>query len=212
MNLEKPSPVQAPAGIARRRRLAAVGVALAGLLALSGCATTEPTPTPGASGSPSPSASPSTSPSASAEPGEAPAPPADEATPVGVTCQQLITPDDLYAYNPNLAHIDGEAPAAGTPGARAVAAKGVACVYRNLTSNETIVVSASTPGPTALTQARAELSASATPADGLGGEGWFGGGTATVIAGEHLVTVSSDIFTAPADAAQLTTTAVSHLP
>src|SRR5690606_25356921 len=60
----------------------------------------------------------------------------------------------------------------------------------NLTSNELIIVAASAPGASALEQARSTLGGSATPADGLGGEGWYGDGTATVIAGPHLVTVS----------------------
>lgn len=157
--------------------------------------------------SPSPSPSPSPSEEPSAEPS---APAVDESAPIGVACAQLLTADDIYAYNPNLAAVDGTAH--GAAGARAVAAQGIACHYRNLTSGETIIVSAANPGPAALAQVRAELSGSATPASGLGGEGWYGGGTATVIAGPYLVTASSDIFTAAADAQQLTTTAVSHLP
>lgn len=192
------------------RRLAAAGLAIAVATVLVACATEEPTPTPGASASPSPS--PSVSPSAT--PTESPAPEPDpvtppaEATPIGISCQQLLTAEDIYNYNPNMALVEGQAPAAGTPGARAVSAGGIACAILNLSSNETIVVAASNPGPAALAAARA---GSGAPAEGLGGEGWFAGGTATVIAGPYLVTATSPVFTAGADAAPLTVAAISHL-
>jgi hypothetical protein len=196
-----------------RRPLGLAVLAVAAALTFAGCATEEPQPTPGASG---PSERPSTaSPSPSGEPdddGEPATPPTapEEATPIGVSCEQLLTADDIYAYNPNLALVAGSSH--GAAGNRAVAAEGIACHYQNLTSGETIIVSAANPGPTMLAQVRSELSGSAASADGLGGEGWYGGGTATVIAGPYLVTAASDIFTAAADAQQLTTTAISRLP
>ncbi|MCW4386649.1 arginyl-tRNA synthetase [Salinibacterium sp. SYSU T00001] len=188
-------------------RTAGIGVAVVLALSLVACAGEDPAPKPSETQSSSPSANPSPSEEPNAEPS---APPA-EATPVGITCSQLITADDIYAYNPNLTLVDGQTPESGSPGARAVAAEGIACHYMNLTSGESIVVSASSPGPDALAQVRSELSGTATPAEGLGGEGWFGDGTATVISGPYLVTASSDFFTAAADAQQLTTTAISHL-
>lgn len=200
-----------PQPAARPRLLGVSALAVAGLVLLSGCGTSEPAPKPDNSSSPSASASPSASPEAAPgeEPTAAPETPADEATPIGLGCAELITLDDLYNFNPNFAHID-ETPAAGTPGARAVAAKGVACTYMNLSSNETIVVAASTPGDAALGTARAEKG-SATAISGLGDEAWFSGGTTTVISGAHLLTVTSVIFTTPEDGEQLTRTALSHL-
>ncbi|MET0991016.1 MAG: arginyl-tRNA synthetase, partial [Lacisediminihabitans sp.] len=77
-----------------RRLVVPLAVAALGLAALSGCVPTG-TPTPGASDTattPTGSASATVTPSPTTSP---------SSTPITIGCSTLITPDALYAFNPN---------------------------------------------------------------------------------------------------------------
>lgn len=153
---------------------------------------------------------PSTSPSEPAKVPDATAAPPSSSSPVGLTCEQLITLDELYAFNPNFSLVAVWSPPAGTDASRAAAAEGIACSYINQSSQERIVISVAKPGKTALAEIRTEL-ASATPVDNYGAEGWFAPGKASVISGENWLVATSDYFITAADAQQLVTAALGHL-
>lgn len=194
-----------------RRRSSALGLAVGtGMLALalSGCvpggdADSDATPAP--SGSPTPSAAPSET--AKPEPTE------PGATTVDVPCDELLSAQQVYDFNPNFVLVD-TAPAAGSPAAEAVAAGGVACTWQNGTSGETIVLSVSAPGPAQLEAVSA--SAPGEPTDMYGDAGWFAlegyVGTMTVLDGEYRVTAQSEYITTPAEAAVFLEPTLSALP
>lgn len=191
---------QHPRRIARIAAIAAVAV-----VALSGCA--PESSEHGASHSPSASPSPSASSSASPAPSSSAV---DESTAVGVTCDEIITAQNLYDFNPNYSRIDAPASVSATA-KEAIDLKGIACYYVNQTSGEVITVTVATPGPTKLAALRSELTASATAAPQLG-DAWFADGQATVLAGSaYWITVSSDAFYEGVDAQQLVTYVTSHL-
>ena len=107
------------------------------LLLLAGCTPSaeEPEPTESAAApSPTaeaPSSTPTPSPSATAEPA---------GTPVAFGCDDVLTLDEMYAYNPNFGRQDDYAPADGTAQAEVVAEQGISCQWVNLTSGVTIEV------------------------------------------------------------------------
>lgn len=166
------------------------------------------------SGSESPSPSPSSDveipepvqPSASGTP-----PVLDEATAVTLECEELVTPQELYDFNPNYSHLDSYTPASGTDAAAIVAAKGVACGWVNNTSSELIVIAVAKPGEASLAAITAELAASGTAVDTFGAGGYFSGNQAEIVRDGYWVVANSNDFTAAADAQPLVTAALAHI-
>ena len=123
-----------------RTGLALTGATLA-LIALAGCAP-ESSAEPTASAAPSATATaePTASATATAEPTATPTPPpAPEGTPVALTCDQVLTPDDVYALNPNFGE-DPEYAASSNAAVTATTYGGLACGWLNQSSGEVIEV------------------------------------------------------------------------
>lgn len=181
--------------------LAAVTVAL-----LAGCV-------------PAPEADPTNAPTSGAT-GELTATPtptqAPAGTPVDVTCDQLVTADTLYIYNPNFAAIDDFTPASGSDAETAVDDQGVACEWQNLTSGESIVLSVALLDDAALRSTKNAASAASEPVPTYGDEAYFsqtgGVGTAIVFEGSYWLVATSTFFFEPGDATEFVDSALSALP
>lgn len=176
---------------------------LGGSLALSGCAGWDPFP----SGNTSPSSSASAAdPTATAT--DTPATASPSATPFEVACDSLLSLQDLYDINPNLA----PASTFSIPSqlSSVIDANGTACGWVNLTSNETIAVGVARPGQAGIEAAANDAAAtlSAVPTYGTGTiEGYFGlrsgSGVAETIGNDTIVVIVSPDFVEPGDAAQV---------
>lgn len=175
--------------------------------ALVGC-TPQPEAPIDASASPTPSASASASPSA-----EPTAEPTGGASLPVPSCAELVSPDDLYEYNPNVAAMPDFAPAAGSLVAR-VAASGVACGFVNQSSNEVVALAVGAPDAAGLSGFTTELGAlGATRWNGT--DGFFGPsagqGTAGAIVDGYVIVSSSTVFVEAADAAPIVDAALSAI-
>ena len=192
------------------------GLALAAAssaLLLSGCATAGADPTE----SPVPSASGTAAP---VEPTAVPTPePTEEPVPFEVACDAILTPQDVYDFNPNFGAEPGYTPAAaGVVGV--VEESGTACGWVNQTSGEVIEVGVATPPPGALEARMNTAALGSTPVPTYGTppavEGYFsqGGGTgeAQVFSGPYWIVISSEALFEPGDAAQLVAAILGNLP
>lgn len=186
------------------------GVSLVAALSLSGCLS------PGGGVVPSSTPSP-TVPSASPTATELPAPsdtaaPVENPTPVSLACTSVVDAQTMYDFNPNFGLLAKFTPDSGTLAAKAVANKGTICRWVNQTSGDTIDVSISRPGPTALAAARS-AAGSGTPITGIGDAAYFSasGGTGVVQAfdGPNWISVVSVYFSSGSDASTLLRSAVS---
>ncbi|MCU1444460.1 iron ABC transporter ATP-binding protein [Cryobacterium sp.] len=126
-----------------RTGLALTGATLA-LIALAGCGP-ESSAEPTASAAPSATASVEPTATATVEPTATPTPPpAPEGTPVSLTCDQVLTADDVYALNPNLGE-DLEYAASSAAAVTATTYGGIACAWLNQSSGEVIEVALAMP-------------------------------------------------------------------
>ena len=190
-----------------RRAVVPLAVTALALAALSGCV---PTPTPTPSGTPSatvsdsPSASPTPSPTASTV-----------SIPMTVGCNTLITPDDIYAFNPNFALISNWTPKAGSAAATAKSEQGIACRWQNQTSGDTIDISAAHLDAASIEALKNAAVEKSTMVPTYGDEAYFsvsgGVGTAIVFQGTYWLVASSVEFAEPGDPADLITAALSAL-
>jgi len=208
----------ATAGRASRVLTLAGGAAvLAAGLALGGCvpgagpsptgsitalpsrsATTTPTPSPSSSPSPPPSATPSPSPS--------PDLPVGSGSPAGLDCSALITPDQMYDYNPNFtARLDASTqfPQAALLGQYSA----TQCVWANDSNDTPIDLGVALLDDDALAYVRATQLTQGSPSSAFGGEGSFGvaggEGVAQAISGSYWIVLGSPVFAADGDAAAL---------
>lgn len=199
------------------------------LLALAGCTPDAASPTVKPSGSPATSASPSASAGASDAPSDdvtdtptpTPTPtPKPEGMAVSLDCDQVLTPDDMYAFNPNFGMAPDYKPAGGSAAETAAKYDGVACGWSNQTSGEVIAVSVAQPNDVLMTQLKDAAIAQSTPVPTYGTppslEGFFtnagGQGEAQLFTGKYWVALNSSAFFEPGDAQSLAATVVSHLP
>ena len=177
------------------------------LAALSGCVPTpSPTPTDSSSAAQSdtPSASPTPSPTASVI-----------STPITIDCNTLITPDDIYAFNPNFGLITNWTPKSGSPAATALSEQGIACRWSNQTSGDTIDVSVAHLDDATIENLKNEAVEKSTMVPTYGDEAYFsvssGVGTAIVFQGDYWLVASSVEFAEPGDPSDLITAALSAL-
>ncbi|MGX5696570.1 iron ABC transporter ATP-binding protein [Agromyces soli] len=199
--------------VAPTRRLAASLVVAAAALALTACSGGAPEPSGTASPAPgtaSPSASATAEPTAPAEPSE----------PFAIDCAALITPEQIYAFNPNFGADPGFEPGADDV-KQAVADGGTACGWVNQTSGDVIEVGVATPAPALLAERNntAALGSSAVPTYGTppAVTGYFsvsgGRGEAQVFTdGGVWIVVESNAFFEPGDAQQLVDAVLGNLP
>ncbi|MBG6059603.1 hypothetical protein RCH16_003019 [Cryobacterium sp. MP_M5] len=198
----------------RSRRLRAGLVLATGTLALAALTGCSPAATPSASGSSTPSASASASPSATATPTPTPTP---AGAAVALTCDEVLTPNDVYEYNQNT----GTAPdftATSETAKTALSYQGLACGLLNQSSGETIEISVAQPNAVLMTSLTDQAIASSNPVPTYGAapvSGFFttkaGIGEAQVFTAKYWVTLSSPGFVEPGDAEKLMSAALSHL-
>lgn len=177
------------------------------LAALSGCV---PSPSPTASGSPSespsdtPSASPTPTPTATAV-----------STPITIDCNTLITPDDIYAYNPNFGLINKWTPKSDSAAATAKSEQGIACRWQNETSRDTIDISVAHLDPASIESLKNDAVGKSTMVPTYGDEAYFstsgGAGTAIVFQGDYWLVATSVDFLEPGDPADLINAALGAL-
>ena len=200
----------------RRRPYALIVPAAVALLALSGCTpgATDPTSTniPGQTETPRATSTSTATPTPTAS--KLPS------TPIAITCLQLVTLEDLYAFNPNYGTAPDYAPKAGSPLHAVVDEKGIACGWLNQSSGDIIEMGVAQPAPSELASLRAQAASSMTAVPTYGTppivDGFFvetnGTGTVQVFTDRYWLVGSSPAFFEPGDAAQLVQTALSHLP
>lgn len=201
---------------ARSRPLLAVfSVAALAALGLAGCAT-EPAPTP--SSSASASGSPTNAPVETET--AAPVETIEPGTPITISCDQLLTADDIYAFNSNVSVDPAFDPASSPLTTAAVEDNGIACGYANQTSGETMSFALSQPSPAALTAALNAAVSSSKPVPTYGVPpavtGFFtvidGAGEVQIFTPTYWLTARSTMFFEPGDLGELVDNALSHLP
>ncbi|HEX6955688.1 MAG TPA: iron ABC transporter ATP-binding protein [Agromyces sp.] len=186
-------------------------VALAAVLALAGCTASgdapDATQPPAASGTPAPSETPQPTPE-----------PTEEPLPFDAACSDLITLEDMYAFNPNFGEAPGYAPESDAVTAVADA-QGTACGWSNQTSGELIELGVATLPENAYAAqvGRAAVDSNAVPTYGTPPEveGFFsqagGVGQAQVFADGYWIVLESSAFFEPGDAEQLVSAVRGHL-
>jgi hypothetical protein len=183
--------------------LPATAALLAGILA--GCA---PTPAPAATGEPSETSQPT--------PSDEPTTPAPAGQPVDVACDELVSAQTIYDFNPNFGLVDDWAPEAGTDAARAVDLQGVACRWQNQTSGDTIDLSVASLPEAELEALKNAAVLESTMVPTYGEEAYFsvadGVGTAIVFERSYWLVATSGYFFEPGDAADIVNAALSALP
>lgn len=187
-------------------------IAAASVALLAGCTPETPDPTPTASApttaAPTPTAAP--------EPTETAEPP----IPFAIDCDALLTPDQLYAFNPNFGSAPDYAPAAATVVTAVEADAGTACGYLNQSSGELIEIAVATPTVQAGEARRNDAALTSKPVPTYGTppdiEGYFvqgsGSGEAQVFHGPYWIVVDSPAMFEPGDAQQLVADVLANLP
>lgn len=184
-----------------RRPVRSAVPALVGALAVAGLVgctpTDDPDPTPSAGSSATSRPSPSASPSATAG--------APTTVPVDVPCDQLVSAETVYEYDPNFVLLDDAAPEPGSAAARAVADGGVACAWQHTTTSERIVLSVAGYDEATLATLRDDAGSNGTEVTAWATDaGYFatvdGRGIATAFTGPYWMVLSSPVFTEPGEA------------
>jgi hypothetical protein len=118
-------------------------------------------------------------------------------------CGILLTPNQLYAYNPNFVVDPSYTPKAGTLAAAVKAQLGQTCGWINESSGEVLEVAVAAPTPSNLAAAKAAASSGAA-ISAYGERGYFGVkggiGSAQIFMGSLWLVVSSPDFVSASDA------------
>jgi len=178
------------------------------VLALAGCVptviadpATSPSPEPGKpTGLPTPTDSAAATPSPRTEP-------------VTLGCSDVLTPQAIYDYNPNVGLLADFTPEQGTLAGDAVGQQGLACRLLNQSSGETIDIGLVAFIGGAFAEQEASVSASASATTTFDGffdvEGTTG--IAQAFSDPYWITFSSKAFLEDQDAADLVTAALDNL-
>jgi len=128
-------------------------------------------------------------------------------SPVTIDCNTLITPDAIYAFNPNYGLSESYTPAAGTEAATIVAAKGLACQWVNQTSGELVQVAVANLPSDKLTALKNNFVMNSNSVPTYGVEGYFTApvalgemGVAEAFSGAFWISASSNAFDEPGTA------------
>ncbi|HEY6799331.1 MAG TPA: iron ABC transporter ATP-binding protein [Agromyces sp.] len=190
--------------------LALVAAASVGLL--TGCVGATPEPTETAAAPTAPAASPTSPP----EPTETAEPP----IPFEISCDALITAEQLYAFNPNFGVDPGYEPSSAAVVTLVEEDAGTACGYLNQTSGEIIEVAVATPTEQAVETRKNTAALTSKPVPTYGTppeiEGYFlqagGTGEAQVFHGPYWIVIDSPALFEPGDAQQLVASVLENLP
>jgi hypothetical protein len=206
---------------------------------IAGCAADEPGAAPEPSASIPPSASPSgppdatpdedepdatatpsPSPTATSSPAPSPSPTATSSPLAGIrlqiACDRLLTPQDVYDYNPNIGADPGYRVRAGSGPARAVELSGTACGWLNQTSTQTYSIGVARFDSANLQRVKSAAASAGGTTRGLGMEGYYrteaGLGVVEAFTGSYWITAESTAFLEPADVAPLLEAIRRNLP
>jgi len=193
-----------PSTVLRARRAAAVLLAVCVVTTLAACVDEAHTPT----------LTPSATPSDTTEPQ-----PSDSPTVAGdvldISCADLVDPDAVYAFNPNLALLDDWTPDAGTAAADAVDAGGVACRWVFESGGGTMDLSVARLSEDDILQLKNEAFASSQMVPTYGDEAYFevegNVGTAIVFQGRFWMVVTSEAFAEPGEPTDIIDSALAAL-
>jgi hypothetical protein len=198
------SAAAASSAILRVRRVAAVLFALGVATSLSACVDEAHTPTLSPSASPSDTADP--------QPSDTPT---DTPDAIDIACADLVDPDAVYAFNPNLALLGEWTPDAGTPAADAVDAGGVACRWVLESGGGTMDISVARLPEERILGLKNEAFTSSQMVPTYGDEAYFevegGVGTAIVFQGRFWMVVSSEAFAEPGEPTDIIDSALAAL-
>ena len=189
-----------------------VSLALATVLAgaVSACAPETDASPSASSAAPTASATPTPTPTATATQA-----PISVGSPVTIGCDQLISPDAIYAFNPNFGLSESYKPAAGTEAATIVEAKGVACGWINQTSGEVIEVAVANLPTDKLTDLKNNFVTTSNSVPTYKVEGYFEFdgtlGSAEAFNGPHWISAVSAAFFEPGDAQPIIEAALAGL-
>ncbi|MGY4859829.1 hypothetical protein [Cryobacterium sp. AP23] len=200
-----------------RTGLALTGATLA-LIGLAGCApesSAEPTASvaPSATATAEPTATATAEPTETATP-EPVVPPAGTA--VDKTCEQLLSPDDVYAINPNLG-VDPEYAATSDYAVTAATYSGISCGWLNQSSGETFEVALAMPNESLTNTLKDQALATGEIVPTYGSapdvEGYFSAETTTaqVFTRGYWVTVTDPTLVEPGDAEPILATVLGNL-
>jgi hypothetical protein len=143
--------------------------------------------------------------------------PADgfDSTPVTIDCNELVSPQAVYDYNPNYGNQPDFTPAAGTDVATIAANQGIACNWVNQTSGETFVVAVAQLASGDLERVKQGIAAKSTAVSGLGDAAYFtasgGVGVAEVFSGPYWIVATSAAFYESAEPKPLVEAALASL-
>lgn len=185
------------------KRAIAATLAVLGMLALAAC-TSNPV---GQVSKPTETArtAPSGSPAGSATP--TPTPTGPTTVPVTITCDRLLTPTQLYDFNPNYAADPAYAPEKGSDAALIVSYSGRACGWVNLSSKSKIEIAVAHLGAADIEKLKNGLVLTTPSVPTYGGVDYFARknnvGTANVFSGDYWIVARSVEFFEPGDAARL---------
>jgi len=137
-----------------------------------------------------------------------------------MTCDQVVTAQQLYDFNANYGTDPGYSPTANTNPAAVVAMKGVSCGYLNQTSNAVIEVAIAKPAASAVTGLKdaAATSSHVVPTYGVPPtvEGYFtvvgGVGEVQAFSNGYWVILRSADFAEPGDPQPLVASVLGNLP
>ena len=196
---------------ARTRSAGLALLAAASVALLSGCSPEAAEPTETAA----PTAAPE-SPTAAPEPTETAEPP----LPFEISCDALVTADQLYAFNPNFGTDPAFEPTSSDVIALVEEDAGTACGYLNQSSGEVIEIGVATPTEAAGETRRNSAAMSSKPVPTYGTppdvEGYFinagGSGEAQVFHGPYWIVIDSAALFEPGDAQQLVAAVLANLP
>ena len=139
--------------------------------------------------------------------------------PVGATCDELITADDMYNFNPNFSLVEEGAPKPDTKAGTIAGMNGLTCQWVNNTSKETIDIAVAKLSETELTDLKNIAITESSPVPTYGAppiEGYFmvigSEGEAQIFTGSYWIAARSVAFFEPGDVEQLATAAMGHLP
>jgi hypothetical protein len=194
-------------------RLASVGVASTALvLLLAGCSSQPPATVPTAAPT---TAAAEPTPEATTAPTAA-APTVPPAIPFEIACDSLVSPEAIYAFNPNFALLPEPVVEPGSSAERVRAELGTVCSWQQLSSGEILTVAvASLPAETLVkVQNSAFESSTMVPTYG-GDEDYFtvrdGAGEAMTFTGSHWVVSTAASYLEPGDAVDILAAATSAL-
>lgn len=140
-------------------------------------------------------------------------------TPVTLTCDQIVTPDQLYAFNPNFSLEASYAPKAGTLEKQIGDWKGATCAWQNQTSRDVIEIAVAQPPADQMEALKNAAITSAQPVPTYGTppqvEGYFKAGQAgqvQIFRGPYWIVAESTTFTEPGDPAPLMQSVLGNIP